>query len=293
MKAENAVIMAAGTSSRFAPLSYERPKALISVKGEVLIERQIRQLKEASISNIYIITGYKHEQFNYLKKKYGVELIHNPDYLVRNNNSSIYAARNVLGQSFVCSADNWFANNPFIDEPDDSYYAAVYANGETKEWCLTTDQHGYITDVHIGGKNEWYMLGHTFWNHEFSARFLKILLSVYDDPETKDLLWENIYMQNLNQLRMKIRKYSNNDIFEFDTLDELRNFDSSYWEDTQSEIIKEISRNLNCNQSDMTDFKAYKNSSNAAAGFTFIVRAQHYRYDYQTKKLSVETGEQR
>ncbi|MBQ1982979.1 MAG: NTP transferase domain-containing protein, partial [Clostridia bacterium] len=46
---DNAVIMAAGTASRFAPLSYERPKALISVKGEVLIERQIRQLKEAGV----------------------------------------------------------------------------------------------------------------------------------------------------------------------------------------------------------------------------------------------------
>ena len=36
-KVDNAVIMAAGTSSRFAPLSYEYPKALIRVKGEVLI----------------------------------------------------------------------------------------------------------------------------------------------------------------------------------------------------------------------------------------------------------------
>lgn len=40
----NAVIMAAGTSSRFAPLSYEKPKALIEVKGEILIERQIKQV---------------------------------------------------------------------------------------------------------------------------------------------------------------------------------------------------------------------------------------------------------
>ena len=43
-RVDNAVIMAAGTSSRFAPLSYERPKALTEVKGEVLIERQIRQI---------------------------------------------------------------------------------------------------------------------------------------------------------------------------------------------------------------------------------------------------------
>ncbi|MFR0795988.1 MAG: hypothetical protein ACLSHG_06355 [Oscillospiraceae bacterium] len=32
---DNAVIMAAGMSSRFAPLSDEKPKALLKVKGEV------------------------------------------------------------------------------------------------------------------------------------------------------------------------------------------------------------------------------------------------------------------
>ena len=72
---DNAVIMAAGTSSRFAPLSYEMPKALITVKGEVLIERQIRQLKEAGVPEIYIVTGYKAEQFKYLEEKFGKEKV--------------------------------------------------------------------------------------------------------------------------------------------------------------------------------------------------------------------------
>lgn len=48
-KVKNAVILAAGLSSRFAPLSYEKPKGLLTVKGEVLIERQIRQLKEKGL----------------------------------------------------------------------------------------------------------------------------------------------------------------------------------------------------------------------------------------------------
>lgn len=59
---DNAIIMAAGLSSRFAPISYERPKALITVKGEVLIERQIRQLQEVGIKEIIIVVGYKKEQ---------------------------------------------------------------------------------------------------------------------------------------------------------------------------------------------------------------------------------------
>ena len=45
----NAIIMAAGMSSRFAPLSLETPKALLNVKDEIMIERQIGQLREAGI----------------------------------------------------------------------------------------------------------------------------------------------------------------------------------------------------------------------------------------------------
>jgi len=40
-RVRNAVIMAAGLSSRFAPISYEKPKGILVVRGEVLIERQI------------------------------------------------------------------------------------------------------------------------------------------------------------------------------------------------------------------------------------------------------------
>ena len=61
----NAVIMAAGMSSRFAPLSYEKPKALLNVKGEVLIEREIRQLHEAGITDITLVVGYMKEKMYY------------------------------------------------------------------------------------------------------------------------------------------------------------------------------------------------------------------------------------
>ena len=58
-KVRNAVIMAAGFSSRFAPLSYECPKGLVKIKGEVLVERQIRQLQEAGILEIIVVVGYR------------------------------------------------------------------------------------------------------------------------------------------------------------------------------------------------------------------------------------------
>ncbi len=284
-KVKNAIIMAAGTSSRFAPLSYETHKGLIVVKGEVLVERQINQLREAGIEEIVIVTGYKAEQFEYLKEKYGVVILYNPDYLLRNNNSSINVAREYLGASYVCSVDNYFNMNPFESEVKDSYYAAVYARGETKEWCLTEDENGYINSVVIGGKNAWYMLGHTFWTKDFAKKFFEIMDEIYDKPETADLLWESIYSEHLDVLKMNIKKYSDDVIFEFDTLDELREFDSSYIVDTKSEIVKMIACQLGVAQSEMTDFVTLKNSTNEAVGFSFKVSDNCYEYVYTTRDL--------
>ncbi len=282
---DNAVIMAAGTASRFAPLSYERPKALITVKGEVLIERQIRQLKEAGVPEIYIVVGYKAEQFAYLAEKFGVHLVKNPDYNTRNNNASIHAVKHILGNTYICSADNYFSENPFEREIPESYYAAVYADGHTDEWWMEYDESNNITRVHIGGENVWFMLGHAFWSRDFSRRFIEILDAEYDLPETRGLLWEGIYKKHVADLPMKIRKYSSDVIFEFDTLDELRAFDTSYVNDTRSEILGAIARRLGCGESELVHVTAYKDDTNEAAGFTFDAPGGHYRYSYGEQAL--------
>ena len=283
MKVDNAIIMAAGTASRFAPLSFEKPKALIEVRGEVLIERQIRQLREAGIDEIIIVTGYKAEQFVYLKEQFGVILIENRDFLTRNNQASIYVARNYLKNSYICSSDNYFLENPFENEVDESYYAAVYMEGDTNEWCIE-EQKDYIKNVVVGGKDSWVMLGHVFWSEAFSKKFISILETEYERADTADKLWETIYIEHIKELPMKIKKYPPDFIFEFDTLDELRQFDASYNNDTRSVILKKIAKELGCKESDITHVKAWKDKDNAAAGFTFEA-GKKYKYDYKTEKL--------
>ncbi|WP_225436567.1 sugar phosphate nucleotidyltransferase [Ligilactobacillus ruminis] len=54
---KNAIILAAGKSDRLAPFTYEKPKGLFCVKDDVLIERQIEQLHEAGINEIYVVVG--------------------------------------------------------------------------------------------------------------------------------------------------------------------------------------------------------------------------------------------
>ena len=187
-----------------------------------------RSLLDAGIPEIYLVTGHRAEQFTYLEDLFPIHLVHNADYRERNNNGSIYAVRDVLQNSYICSADNYFVHNPFEPEAEASYYAAVYAEGQTPEWCLVLDEEEYIQGVTIGGQNSWYMYGHTFWDEDFSRRFVTILDEVYEKAETRPLLWESIFLQNLDTLKMKVRKYPANFIYEFDTVEELKAFDPTF-----------------------------------------------------------------
>ena len=278
---DNAIIMAAGVSSRFAPLSYEKPKALITVNGEVLIERQIRQLREVGINEIVVVVGYKKEQFYYLKEKFGVIIVENPEYNTRNNNASIYVAQKYIHNSYICSADNYFTQNQFTKMVEESFYSVVYSNGKTDEWCVDIDNNEYITGVKIGGENSWYMLGHVFWSESFSEKFLGILNDEYNLPQTKNLLWESIYINHIDELKMKVKKYYDNYIFEFDTLDELRKFDKSYINDTKSKILKKIAKQNNCIEKDIVDVSVIKDEKGInAIGFQYKINNEKYSYYY-------------
>ena len=252
-KVDNAVILAAGLSSRFAPISYEKPKGVLRVRGEVLIERQIEQLREAGITDITVVVGYKKEYFFYLRKKYGVTLVNNDEYASRNNNGSLWRVRGCLGNTYVCSSDDYFTQNPFDAYVFKAYYSAQYAEGPTKEWCMETGAGGRITKVTVGGSNSWYMLGHVYFDRAFSERFVKILEEEYDRPESVDMLWEDLYIEHIKELDMVLRPYPAGAINEFDSLDELRAFDPHFLENVDSEIFDNIVAVLGCTKAEIHD----------------------------------------
>lgn len=279
MTQRNAIIMAAGTSSRFVPLSVERPKGLVEVKGEILIERQIRQLKEAGITDITLVVGYKAEMFAYLRDKYAVDIVYNEDFARYNNTSSLIRVIEKLGNTFICSSDNYFPENVFTRESVDSYYSALYAEGKTNEYCLITDAEGQITDVKVGGHDSWYMVGHVFFNHEFSEKFRKLMIKEYCNKTTKQGYWEDLYIRYIDQLpKMKINRYQEGDIQEFDSLDELRMFDESYKNDTRSSIVKQICKQLEVEEACVHAFRNIKHKGNYLQ-FQFKVYDDVYEYN--------------
>lgn len=241
----NAVIMAAGMSSRFAPLSYEKPKALLQVKGDILIEREIRQLQEAGIRDITVVIGYMKEKLFYLEDRFGVKLVINEDYYRYNNPSTLMLVKDRLANTYICSSDNYFEFNPFEPYVYQAYYSTMYTEEKTEEYCVSTDRKGRITGVHIGGSDTWYMLGHAYFDRRFSEKFSEILTNEYENAVTRNGLWEDLFARYVRELEMYIRKWPGG-LHEFDSLDELRTFDSAYIANVDSYIFDNICEVLHC-----------------------------------------------
>ena len=276
-KVDNAIIMAAGMSSRFAPLSYEKPKALLNVKGEVLIEREIRQLQEAGIKDITLVVGYMKEKLYYLADKFDINIVVNEDYYRFNNTSTLIRVLDKLGNTYICSSDNYFSENVFEPYVYSSYYSAVYANGPTEEYCMDTDASGRITNVTIGGHDAWYMLGHVYFDRTFSEKFKRLLKEKYSEALTRSQLWENLYMRYIDEFDMCIRKYPDGVIWEFDSLDELRQFDDNYVTNADSQIFNNIDSVLHCEDRDISEIVPIKTGLTNTS-FRFTCKGKKYVY---------------
>lgn len=288
-KVDNAIIMSAGLSSRFVPLSIEKPKGLLVVKGEILIERQIEQLQAAGIENIIIVLGYKHEYFMYLKEKYSnITFIYNPKYNDYNNTYTIYTAKDYLKNSYICSSDNYFTENPFENYVYESYYSAIRVNEKTNEWYMKSDNNGYIDKISKNGNQGFIMLGHSYWNKDFSKNMLHILEDdIKEAGKYKKVLWEDVLADNLSKLPpMKIKEYPKHFIFEFDSLDELRKFDSSYIDNSNSTILDTIADFFDITSSEINSINPIE-VENEKYSFSFKINQKKYVYTHNSNEDTI------
>src|SRR6202167_3631139 len=59
-----ALILAAGRGSRMGRLSDDRPKCLVDLNGQSLIERQVAALRRGGVDEIGVVRGYRAEMID-------------------------------------------------------------------------------------------------------------------------------------------------------------------------------------------------------------------------------------
>ncbi len=277
-KVKNAIILAAGMSTRFIPVSFEIPKGLISVKGDVMIERIIEQLKQTGIEEIIVVVGYMMEKFFYLRDKYGVKLVVNNEYASKNTHSSIYVSRDYLSNTYICCSDNYYPRNMFHRYEYRAYYCSVYLPGISHvERAFQFDNSGLIYDTNKPSKDQWIMYGHAYFDEIFTQKFKPILESYFGRPGIEYMYWETVYAENVKELPMWIKQCSNNDILEFDSMTELKQFDKDYIYHNKVKVFDNICNILKCDITDIEDIEVIKKGLNNQS-FKFKCRGMEYVY---------------
>lgn len=258
-RVKNAIILAAGMSTRFIPVSYELPKGLISVKGEVMIEREIRQLQEAGIQEIVVVVGYMMEKFFYLRDKYNVKLVVNNEFSTKNTHSSIYVARDFLSNTYILCSDNYYPHNMFHQYEFRAFYCSIFLPGTSYvERAFIFDHDGLVVDTNKPSHDQWIMYGHAYFDYAFTAKFRPVLESYFGRPGVEGMYWENVWAENVKEIPMWIQQCTDQDILEFDSMDELKAFDPDYIHHNKVRVFENICRILCCEITDIQEITTIK-----------------------------------
>lgn len=277
-RVKNAIILAAGMSTRFIPVSYELPKGLISVKGEVMIEREIRQLQEAGIQEIIVVVGYMMEKFFYLRDKYNVKLVVNNEFAAKNTHSSIYVARDYLSNTYILCSDNYYPQNMFHQYEYRAFYCSVYLPGISYvERAFAFDSDGLVYDTNKPSHDQWIMYGHAYYDQAFTDKFRPTLESYFGRPGVEGMYWENVWAENVKDIPLWIQKCESTDILEFDSMEELKAFDPDYINNNKVKVFENICRILCCEISDIEEIAVIKKGLNNQS-FKFSVNGREYIY---------------
>lgn len=106
-----AVVLAAGEGKRMRPLTANRPKVLLPAGPEPLLARLLRQLAEASVRDVTIVTSYKADAIEKLVgdgARFGLRVAYAPQGAPQGTGHAVAAARPPEDEPFlILNGDVW------------------------------------------------------------------------------------------------------------------------------------------------------------------------------------------
>ena len=289
-KPRRAIILAAGFGMRMVPINLETPKAFLEVAGEPLIERQIRQLHEAGVHEIYVVVGFMKEKFEYLIDEFGVKLVVNRDYAFRNNLYSLALVAKHLSDAYIIPCDIWCAKNPFSAH-------------ELYSWYMVSDREDPESDVRVNRKMELVaaerpaggravignaMIGIAYLQEETARIVRERITELCRDRENDGAFWEKALYEKDKTEKDKTRSGSTRwdrmivparvvpaeEAVEINTYEQLRELDGGS-NQLKSEVLDVIAQVFHCGTEEITDIEVLKKGMTNRS-FLFTCRGGKY-----------------
>lgn len=265
-----AVILAAGHGMRMAPIGTEVPKGLLEVRGERLIERLIRQLQAADITDISVVVGFKKELFEYLLDEFGVKLVVNPEYGNRNNLYSLLRAKEKLGGSYLLPCDLWCAENPFRRHELYSWYMVSNVQSEESNVRVTRARELVPTKPGQTGAR---MVGIAYFTPRDGEALCKTMEMLGASGLHKNDFWETALFAD-GQPPVAARVVRDDEVSEINTYEELKELDSTSMH-LHSEALQAAASALDTSVGEIRDIEMLKKGM---TNRSFLFSCQGNRY---------------
>lgn len=248
---KNAVILAAGFGMRMVPINTVTSKGLLEVQGEPLVERIIRQLHQAGITDISIVVGFLKEQYEYLMDTYGVKLVVNPEYASKNNLHSLKLVLPRLSNTYIIPCDLWCRENPFRRQELCSWY--MVSDRFDRESTVRVNRKLELAVTDSGGNA---MIGISYLLEDQAALLRNRISQLCRDPRFDSAFWEEVLYEG-GKMCLPARVVSEDAVVEINTFEQLRELDSGS-NQLKSDALTAISRALQVPQNQITDITVLK-----------------------------------
>lgn len=229
---KRAIIMAAGLGNRMKPVTLDTPKPLIKVNGKRMIDTIIDALHQNGINEIYVVVGYKKEQFyEWVEGRKGITIIDNNLYDKCNNISSLYAARNFISNAIIMDGDQIIYNKEILNKQiTKSGYSCIWTDDETDEWLLTVDENNTVTKCsRTGGKSGWQLFSVSRWTEEDGIKLKHFLEEEFEVKKNDQIYWDDVAMFcHPEDFDLTVYPIKKGDILEIDSFEELCELDAGY-----------------------------------------------------------------
>ena len=267
---KNAIILAAGYGLRMVPINMDCPKGLLTVDGEHLIDRLIKQLKEKQINDITVVVGFMKEKYEYLIDTFGVKLVYNKDYASKNNLHSLNCVVNKISNTYIIPCDIWCVKNPFSDTEFYSWYMLNELIDSNSTVRVTRNQSiENIKKEQSGNK----MIGVSYISENDSKQLKDNIKKLCKDIANDNVFWEKALF-DMGNIEVNANIMLSSEVTEINSYEQLRELDCSSKE-LENESLEVISKTLNCKNEDIKNIKTLKKGMTNRS-FIFTVDSKKY-----------------
>lgn len=267
---KNAIILAAGFGMRMVPINMEVPKGLIEVNGEPLVERAIKQLHEAGVKEIYIVVGFMKEKYEYLIDEYGVELVVNSEYAVKNNLHSLKLVLNHLSNSYIIPCDIWCDRNPYQSHELYSWYMVSDLIDNDSSVRVNRKMELVSVPQNVGGNT---MVGISYLLEEEAKIVRDRVEELCKDAQNNVVFWEKA-LYHKDKMIVAARIFPSTDVVEINTYEQLRELDSDS-NQLKTDAIKVICETLDVIPDEVEDITVMKKGMTNRS-FLFTCNGKRY-----------------